>query len=55
MASTATTADIRASLEALADRFAALAERREADERTAAACQGPNGGSAAHLSGGTPD
>ena len=32
MASTATTADTRASLEALANRFTALAERREADE-----------------------
>ena len=36
MAATATTADTRASLESLAERFTVLADRREAQERCAA-------------------
>ena len=45
MASTATTADTRASLEALAIRFTALAERREADELGTAPGHEQSGGS----------
>lgn len=55
MASTATTEDTRASLEALANRFTALAERRQADEAGTSSGHQQTGDSAPQCDINSPD